>query len=312
MRVPTAAIALALLAGCGTSAPTGDNPSPAPAPSRYGAATPVGLAVADGRVWTVESGGGAVSARAEPGDAAVRVHVGDTPLRAAYDGHLLWVSVFGAGRVVAIDPTVDKVVMRVRVPGQPEGIVAAFGSIWVVRQQDRLLTRITPTGNVRQGFHLGREPRLVTANDTALFVSDFGGDTVTRIDPRAGTVRTSRQICFGPQGLAASNHVLWVTCTTEGKVLALDPETLRVKGQVRIADEPDAIRLADGRLLVVRTNGPDVVELTTDPVHPAVVGVTPLGHAAQLFDQANVDLVIADGSWWVSSPGENQVIVYPR
>ena len=50
-----------------------------------------------------------------------KVKVGDTPLRVTFDGKLLWVSVFGAGKVVAVDPQTGKITKRVRVPGPARG-----------------------------------------------------------------------------------------------------------------------------------------------------------------------------------------------
>lgn len=305
-RIWLAALAGVLACGCDASTPSGDQPSPATRTS-YDAKSPVGLVAVGQSVWTVEAAGNDVVDTLSPN--SDRVHVGATPLRAAYDGHLLWVTVFGAGQVVAIDPATKRVVRRVPMPGQPEGIVSAFGGVWVVRQQARLLTEIGPSGRGRS-FPLGNEPRLVTANDAALFVSNFGAGTVTRVDPSTGKERTSRHLCNGAQGLAATAAVVWMTCTPDNAVVAVDATTLRVVGRVAVDGEPDAIRLVNGRLFVVTTTGPTIVELATDPSHPVVLHTTALGHAAPLLDQANVDAVMAGGRWWVSSPGENRVVVY--
>jgi sugar lactone lactonase YvrE len=303
---------LVAVVGCGVSTPTGDVPSQSPGahPASFAAASPVGLAVAGDRVWAVNAGAAEVSGRTTPTSAPTRVPVGDTPLRAAYDGRLLWVSVFGAGRVVAIDPTTGRVVRRVKVGGQPEGLVAAFGAVWVVRQEARLLTRISRQGQVGPSYHLGAEPRLVTASSTALFVSNFLDGTVTRVDPTSGAHRTSGLICTGAQGLAVSGAILWITCTPSDKVVAVDTQTLRTTGEVTVPGEPDAIRLVGAGLYVVTTAGPTLVRIDADSKRPKVLSTTRLGDAAPLQDQANVDAVMTGGRWWVSSPSQNKVLVY--
>jgi len=307
-------VAGALVIGCSSNSP-GSRPStslsrsPASVAS-YDAATPVGLAAGGGRVWTVEAGGDEITGRITPSSDPVRVHVGATPLRAAYDGRLLWVTVFGAGRVVAVDPEHARVVHRIRVPGQPEGIVAAFGAVWVVRQQARLLTRVTPT-HVGPSYHLGDEPRLVNADGNHLFASNFGDGTITRVDPRSGGVKTSRRLCTGPQDLVVEFGVVWVTCTPDNVVLAVNSRTLKPIGKVAVAGEPDAIAIGS-TVFVVTTSGPTLIELNEDAHKPAIVDRTPLGEAIPLGDRANVDAALVNGQWWVSSPGENRVVVYPK
>ena len=307
-----AALALAT-AGCGASTPAGDRPSAAPVAAAQGfdLPEPVGLATGAGKVWAVSVHDGSVIARTTvDGPAELRVHVGTTPLRAVYDGHLLWVSVFGDNRVVAVDPVTGHVVRRVRVAGQPEGLVAAFGGVWVVRQQARALTRIAADGALGPTYHLGDEPRLVTANPQYLFASNFTSGTVTRIDPLRAAVRTSPYLCSGAQDLAVLGQTLWVSCTPGNTVAAVDIDTMRETGHVEVSGEPDALRVVGSKLYVVTTSGPTLIELNPDPQHPSTSGVTKLGTAPALADIANVDAVNFRGQWWVSSPVLDRVIVY--
>ena len=311
-RIWVLAAACACACSGGSAAPV-EHPSGAPRVPSYEAATPVGLAASEGKVWTVEAGGNTITGRSAPASKPVTIRVGDTPLRVVPDERrrLLWVSVFGADRVVAVDPKTAKVVRRVRVPGQPEGLVSAFGAVWVVRQQARLLTRITASG-VGPSYHLGDEPRLVTASDSALFASNFGDGTITRLDPTSGRTTTSDELCTGPQDMVAIDDVLWVACTPDNEVITVDARRLHKLGDVSIDGEPDALFYDGVQLYVVTTAGPTIVELNKDPRHPAALHRKSLGEAAPLFDQANVDALRVAGSWWVSSPSENRVLVYPR
>jgi len=206
-----------------------------------------------------------------------------------------WVSVFGTGHVVAVDPSTGKVVRRVRVPGQPEGIVAAFGAIWVVRQQAALLTRVASDGKVGPSYHLGEEPRRVTAGSDALFASNFLDGTITRVDPKSGAVRTSDLVCTGAQGMVVVGDALWVTCTPSDKVVAVDIHTLKPTGEIKVTGEPDAILVVGSDLYVATTSGPTLVRIHPDPQHPTVLSTSKLGNAPPLQDQANVDAVMTGG-----------------
>jgi len=313
MRVSKAWLAVLLaVAACGSSgSPARTSPArTSAAPARVLVAGPVGLLAVGNTVWVASSGAGTVVAfDARSGRRGARVAVGATPLRLAWDGRLVWATVFGAGRVVAIDPGRARVVRRVAVSGQPEGIVAAFGAIWVVRQQARALSRIASDGRITSTYRVGQEPRLVAAGANALFVSDYRAGTVTRVDPRTGTTRTSARLCPGAQDMAVSGTTLLVSCTAGDEVLAVDPDSLRVTGRVAVSGEPDGLDVSGDRLTVVATKGPTVYEI--DPKRRAITRRTELGHQLPLGDRANDDVVVSGGTAWVSSFADGTVVPGP-
>lgn len=104
---------------------------------------------------------------------------------------------------------------------------------------------------------------------------------------------------------------VWVTCTTAGRLLAVDVTTLRVTGRLAVGGEPDAVRAFGGRLFVASTVGPTAYEIRPDPARPAVLRSRALGRAPALHDQANVDLTFAGGRVWVTSYGEGRIAVVP-
>jgi streptogramin lyase len=302
---------MAVLAGCDGSAPVAEpTVGPALTASVKG---PVGLAVAGGALWAVSSAGGTV-VRIDPatGAVGVGVAVGKTALRAAGDGDLLWVSVFGTGHVVAVDTTTSTVRHDVELGGGPEGIGVGFGSVWVVRQDARVLTQLDRTGTKVGDVAVGTTPRLLAFGRTHVWVSDFGAGTVTRVDPAAGSAETSAALCQGAQGLAVDAGVVWLACTTSNEVVAVDERTMAVRGRVAVPGEPDAIRVVDGRVWVAATDGPTLVQLSADAGAPAVVSQHRLAGDAPLGDRANVDLAAAGGRLWVSAPRSNAVYAASR
>jgi len=304
-------IALLLAAGCNSSpaAQPTDRANPGP-PSHEPPITalraPVGLATVGEKLWAVSSAEDQV-VEVDPATGAVgrRVPVGATPLRVAAVNDQLWVTVFRAGKVVVVDTKTARVVREVALGGGPEGITAAFGSVWVVRQDARRLTRLDPSGKVLGEVPLPGKPRLVAATARHVWVSDYAGGTLTRVDPTTKAVRTTPKACDGAQGLAANPAILWVTCTRSNEVLAVEATAMRLMGRATVPAEPDAIRFIEGRLFLVSTAGPSLVELRGDPEAPAIRKVTALGNGAPLADAANLDLAAAGGRIWVSSFRDN-------
>jgi DNA-binding beta-propeller fold protein YncE len=243
----------------------------------------------------------------ETGEVLATVEVGETPLRAALDGELLWVSVFGEGHVVAVETTTGTVVHDSDLGGGPEGIGAGFDSVWVVRQDAHVLTRLDRTGAPQADIPVGTQPRLLTFGPDAVWVSDFGAGTLVRVDPVTGGTRVSESLCEGPQGLAVDEGVVWVACTTSDEVLAVDAQTLTVRGRVAVDGEPDGLLVHDGSLWVAAPHGPTLVEISLDADAPAVLGSTPLADDAALNDRANVDLAVAGGHIWVSALRSNRL-----
>ncbi len=264
---------------------------------------PVGLAVDEGgAVWVVSAQSETVS-RVPSGasEPDLVVDVKGVPLRAvaAYDA--IWVTSFHGEELVRLDPASGGVVSRTPTGPGPEGMVAAFDAIWLVAQDAGKLLRVDPTSaRVTERIDIGVGARLVTAGERWLYVSQYKSGRVLRVDPRNGDVTRSPEPCVGPQGLAVAGDRVWVACTVDGTLLALDLDTLEVRETVPTADAPDAVRrLDDGRVLVATQAGPTL--LVVDPASPASALTVPLGEEDQLYDQANIDAVVSDGQVYVSS-----------
>jgi DNA-binding beta-propeller fold protein YncE len=271
---------------------------------------PVGLALGeDGAVWAVSAGADRVSripAGAMKPDLVVRVR--GTPLRAAAAYGALWVTSFRAGELVRVDPAAGRVTDRIPTGAGPEGVTAAFGSVWVVAQDAGQLLRIDPHDlTVTDRIGIGVGARLVTAGQGSLYVSHYADGQVLRINPDSGHVQRSQRLCQGPQGMALEHNRLWLACTVDDSVLVLDPATLRVVDRLRAPDAPDAVtREPDGTVLSVSQAGPTVIGI--DPRTYETVAHFALGAAAQLYDQANIEAVVAHNHVLVTSFSESVVL----
>jgi YVTN family beta-propeller protein len=111
----------------------------------------------------------------------------------------------------------------VNVGGQPVGIAAANGLVWVSGGSSGIVSAIDATSrrviaNVQVGGQLGS----VIATSDAVWVSVFGGGTVARIDPVHDVVTTRIAVGGQPTGLALdAAGALWVgnlTGTSRGSI----------------------------------------------------------------------------------------------
>lgn len=264
---------------------------------------PVGLALDPrGRVWIANADAGSVSRLDASGNRTdLTVQVGTAPLRLVATGGAVWVSVFSDGTLRRVDSRTGRIADTVKVGAEPEGLTAAFGSLWLVLQASAELLRIDPRrGRILNRYSVGEAPRMVTAGNGSMWVSDFASGRVLRIQAASSDVRRSAPLCAGPQGMRFSGNALWVACTTDNLLVAVDPLTLRRVSTLHLPGSPDSVVAGPrGRLLISLQKGPGVA--VVDPRTRAVVRRISLGHEDQLYDSANVDVVYANGRAWVSS-----------
>ena len=318
-----AAAATALLLTASACSPAGSGaqpPSPAPSPSTVSREVtavpvgegPVGLALDDrGRLWAVSSGDGTV-VRLDPAqeEVALRVPVGERPLRAAWWAGGLWVTVAGEEEVVRVDGR-GTITDRVPVGGAPEGIVAAFGSLWTVLPAEGLLVRVDPdptAPRVREVLDVGRGSRRVAAGGAALWVSDYTSGTVVKVEPATGVQSDPIRVCLQPQGMLARDGLLWVACTGSGEVVALDERAGTVERRnvpvhvVRVDGAPESLAPAtDGSLWVSLRDGPTLALL--DPRDDTIRSRWPVGSQGPQRDRAasGAEVVLLGPRVWLSS-----------
>jgi streptogramin lyase len=160
-------------------------------------------------------------------------------LVATQDG--LWVLGGPSGVLTKVDPATNSVVRRVRTPHPPGFGTYADGSLWVASLLDSALMDLdADTGRVLRTIEskAGKpfyRPIGVAATGNDLWVLNHGDEsvrsTLTRLNPRTGAVTGTTDLpghhANGP--LMAAGQ-LWITLTTEGTVVGIDPATGRIDG----------------------------------------------------------------------------------
>jgi outer membrane protein assembly factor BamB len=297
MRATLAALAIgALLSGCASSGP--DEPAGDASPSVTAEAVagePVGVADVDGSPWVALVGTGQV----RTGDGTT-IDVGEAPLRIVDTPSGVWVSVIGDGRVVRIDPSSGRVDRRVRLRpagSEPEGLAWDGASLWVVDQAGERVVQLDGDGRLQASYDVGQAPRLVATDDSGVWVTNYGGTSVSRVAD--GEVTTTPVVgCVGAQGVVAAAGKVWVTCTVSHKVVALDPQSMEQVAEVTDLPDADAV-VADGSTVyVVGQSGPTVYAI--DAGSAKLLSTTPLDDAAAT--QENVGAAIVGRDLVVTHP----------
>jgi DNA-binding SARP family transcriptional activator len=133
----------------------------------------------------------------------------------------VWASDPRRGRIVHIDPSTNRVVGTVAIPGRPTRLVVGDHAVWVttrvpnsaVWRVDSRTSRVVATIPIRgtpARIAVGAGAVWVTSFEwTSKHVAAFGG-LVTRIDPRANRVVAEIRVGDRADGLAVAAGLVWV------------------------------------------------------------------------------------------------------
>ena len=198
--------------------------------------------------------------------------------------------------------------LRIRTGAEPEGVAAGFGLIWVVTQGAGDLVRVDPElGEIISRTGIGQGARLVEVGDDAVYVAQFEQDRVLRVAPGSGRITArSPEVCDGPQGMAEAGGLLGSpaprTTSSSAWTRCRYGCGSRWRCPVSRTRSPST---PTGRCWSPTSDGPTLSRV--DPGEAAVVGTLALSDELPLYDEANLDLALADGEAWVSSYVADQV-----
>ena len=149
-------------------------------------AGPCGVAIGAGSVW-VDGYTSASVFRVDPKRMKVikRIKLPDRIWDATFGAGSVWATETSLNYVVRINPRTNRVARRFRIPGymQLGNLRYGGGAVWVGTQNGNRIFRIdTRTGRV-SSVRVGNVPRAVAVSPSAVWVSNFRDNTVSRIDP---------------------------------------------------------------------------------------------------------------------------------
>ncbi|MGH2694635.1 MAG: PE domain-containing protein, partial [Actinomycetota bacterium] len=126
---------------------------------------------------------------------------------------------------------------------------------------DDVVVRVDPrSGEVLDEIVVGTSPTAMAAGEGALWVANFAGDTVTRVDPTTGATETI-PVGRRPNGIAVGEGFVWVTSAADDEVAIINPGRNRVVGRISVGDQPQGVAVGFGSVWVVNQNDGTVTRI---------------------------------------------------
>jgi ABC-type transport system substrate-binding protein/DNA-binding SARP family transcriptional activator len=212
----------------------------------------------------------------------------------------------GAGAVWMTDTASDlllrisengRSVDRIPVGHRPTGVAVGDGQVWVVNQLDRTVSEVNPKAlRAVRPIQVGNGAGAIAFGHGSVWVANGTDYSLSRIDPDSGDV-TTIPLAGEPGGIAAAPQGVWVSSGT-GQLLLVDARTNTVTQSVPIGNGPQGVAVGGGAVWVANT--PDGTVSRFDPgtggIRKITVGGSPTGVA------------YGDGEVWVAAGRSGNVL----
>ena len=205
------------------------------------------------RLWVIADRGGeglVVEIDPDTGEEIGQIPLDAPPGSATYDRDLgvgsLWVSNPGAQTVSRVDLSAGRVTTVIDVDGEPRGVLAEGGSIWVVVNKAGAepvgsVVRIDPSSAaVTATIPTGRWINGFAAGDGMIWATNFDDGTVSVVDAESATVVATTPIGNRPGGVAIGHGSVWITPHRRNALVRIDPSL-----PLEAAAVPDLARSVD-------------------------------------------------------------------
>jgi YVTN family beta-propeller protein len=193
------------------------------------AAPPATTATATSPGPAAGTAGPLAPANGRPSTVAAKVTVGGQPCGVVAAAGSVWVTDAERARLVRIRG--DKVVARTALDETPCELTYGYGSLWVATQSG-VLDRVDPrTGKVVAKIKVGDTSYEPLVAFGSVWVTNRGSNSVSQVDPATNrVVRTIETPFVNAGGIVAAAGRLWVGNDSGAtKVLRIDPRTRRVE-----------------------------------------------------------------------------------
>jgi YVTN family beta-propeller protein len=201
------------------------------------------------------------------------------------------------------------VVATIGVPGNPSGMLDAFGSIWVSSRHTDTVYRIDPASNaISATISVGPEPSYFASDGTAVWVVESGADALARIDPKTNAVAEVPlgSAAFDGPSVVFGGGAIWAA-TEAPSIVKVDPvsrhvvRTIALPGEANEGASEPELAFAGGLVWVFRRNGSGDVDAVRryDSKTLALVDTILAGRHFTVFG-----LGADQGSVWATDGGE--------
>jgi ABC-type transport system substrate-binding protein/DNA-binding SARP family transcriptional activator len=187
---------------------------------------------------------------------------------------------------------------RIPVGHRPTGIAVGDGQVWVVNQLDRTVSEINPRALRQVGtVQVGNGAGAIAFGHGSIWVANATDYTLSRIDPESGDV-TTIPLAGEPGGIAAGKQGMWVSSTSTGQLLLVDANSNSVSQSVPIGNGPQGVAVGGGSVWVANT--PDGTVTRFDPGDGRIRKLT--------VGEAPTGVAYGDGGLWVASSRSGKVM----
>ncbi len=244
---------------------------------------PGAVAVGEGAVWVANLDDSTLS-RINPKTRAVERTIS---MQGVYPSDIdagaggVWVANGPYNTVVRVSPDANEVVDRIDTDeclGFDASIAVGEGAVWFVCAIS--ISRIDPVDNVPLGFrYLGGVPRGIAVGLGAVWVSDGGQNTVSRINPQTRQVTDTLTVAGDPRALAVGQGAVWVSAFRDDQVsrLAARPGESITTESIHVGDGPIDVAVGAGGVWVANSGDGTVSRI--DPETGKVVATVRLGNS---------------------------------
>ena len=163
----------------------------------------------------------------------------------------VWVGGSNPYSVQRIDPSTNKIVAKIRLPGEAcSGLAFGFGSVWVpVCGKHPLLARVDVNTNKISAIlpfgTAGAEAGITASSDSIWIIPDEKG-TLTRVDPRSNTVRQRIAIPPGSYNPLFSDGMIWITGVDSDVLTVVDAASGDVLTSLPVGPKPRFLTSGNG------------------------------------------------------------------
>lgn len=163
----------------------------------------------------------------------------------------VWAMSDAEQRLMRIDPSLNAVVARIKVPPEPDAAAAGDGAVWLTYPSSDVVLRIDPNTKKKATIPIRAEPSGIATSPGAVWVADLSGPSVSRIDP--ATNRVVKTIRVGPLRMCCAEHMsltvadgkLWVAVPNGDEIVGIDPTTNQIVTRLKLPYSPCGFVAAD-------------------------------------------------------------------
>jgi len=181
------------------------------------------------------------------------IHVGGTADWVLVTEDAVWVVSTNAFAVARIDPVTNKIVARIKIPGEAcSGLASGFGSIWApICGKKPAVIRIAPAKNAIIAIlpiaPAGPEGGIAASDDSIWLATDANG-TLVRIDPSTNKVRQKISIPPGSYNPIFSDGIVWITGIEKNVLTAVDANSGKVLELIPVGPRPRFLTAGAGSI----------------------------------------------------------------